>query len=323
MKPRRTTLAATLLAALAVSGCGDRGPGNATPADPAPGTSGAHPREVTALDCPNSRRESGDIDYVQFPGFADPEVAAARFLLPDESVAVDKQGADEADAWVLRPDGTARMLVTVHHGSGGWYPDTIEACAGEGPGATPPPASAAAPPTGISCDTNIIQAVFDFLVPSPGGPTSALEAARAWGGVDGDPVVLGADGHSAFVLRPDGTAHTELSLMGEAEHGWTVEGYQSCEGEGPTSASSTSVLLDIGHCWVEPFAFDGEEWALPAGRQFGWGGRYPDGVSGEGTALRASAFDDTLTYTDDGGGTLTFRLSSDPRTDLPGGGICD
>jgi hypothetical protein len=325
MTPRCTTLAAALLAALAVSGCGDRGPGDATPADPGPSTSGTPAPEVPDdLTCPTGRRENGTIDYVQFPGFASAEETAGRFLHAGETLAVDRVGADDAEVWVLRTDGTARMRVTAHHGSEGWYPDTIESCEGEGPGsAASPLADPAAPPAGITCDGDVVRAIFDFVIPRPDGPASALEAARAWGGVDGDVVVLGADGHTAFVLRADGSAHTELTLVGEDGHGWAVEGYQACEGEGPITSRRTEVLLDVGHCWVEPFAFDGVEWALPTGDQFGWGGHYPEGISGEGHAVRDTAFDDTLAYTDDEGGRLTFRPSSDPRTALPGGGICD
>lgn len=325
MLARRTTLAGALLAALALSGCGDQSPEEATPADPGPTVSGTpSPAVPDDLACPTDRLETGSIDYVQFPGFASPEETGTRFLRDGEQVVVDRVGDEDAVVWVLRPDGTARMRVAAKRGAEGWYPDTLESCEGEGPGsAASPLADPAAPPAGITCDGNEVQAVFDFAIPRPDGPASALEAAGAWGGVDGDVVVLGADGHTAFVLRADGSAHTELTLVGEDGYGWAVEGYRSCEGEGPITSRSTEVLLDVGHCWVEPFEYDGVEWALPTGDQFGWGGHYPDGISGEGHAVRDTAVDDTLAYTDDEGGRLTFRPSSDPRTDLPGGGICD
>jgi hypothetical protein len=234
MNPRRTTLAVALLAALALSGCGDQGPG-ATRADPGPSTGTPRSPGLPAdLTCPTGERETGVIDYVQFPGFDAPEDAAARFLREGEQVVVDRIAHDEATDWVLRPDGTARMRVTARRGSEGWYPDTLESCAGEGPGtAAAPYQDPAAPPTGIVCDGNVVQGDFDFVVPRPDGPASALAAAQDWGDVDDQVVVLGADGHTAYVLRPDGSAHTELTLVGEDGHGWAVEGYQSCEGEGP------------------------------------------------------------------------------------------
>lgn len=222
--PRCAALATLLV--LAVSGCGeDTGP---RAEDPQVTTSPGTPTVPADLTCASDRRETGEIDYIQFPGLESPEDAAARFLRDGERIAVERIDHDDANDWVLRPDGTARMRVTVRRASEGWYPDTIESCEGEGPGtaATPPP------------------------------------------------------------------------------------------------PRSTPVLLDIGHCWVEPFEFDGEEWALASDDQFGWGGRFPEGISGEGTAVRGTTFDDTLTYTDVNGGTLVLRPTSDPRTELPGG-TCD
>jgi hypothetical protein len=198
MLPRRTTIPGAVLAALALSGCGDQGADGPTLAEPGPSTSSA-PGLPDDLTCPTAR-----LDH------------------------------EQADDGALRSDGTARMRVTARRGSDGWYPDTLESCSGDGPGtAAAPYLDPAAPPSDITCAGNVVQGDFDFAVPWPDGPASALEAAQDWVADDGQVVVLGADGHTAYVLRADGSAHTELTLAGADGHGWAVEGYRSCEGEGP------------------------------------------------------------------------------------------
>lgn len=190
-----------------------------------------------------------------------------------------------------------------------------------GPSTSTPDASAV--PDDLTCPTDRRASGRIDYVRAPG--FDSPEAAAAQFLREGERLAVDRvdrDRADDWVLRPDGTARTRVTARRGSE-GWYADTIESCEGEEPLTTRSTDVLLEIGHCWVEPFMFDGEEWALPTGDQFDWGGRYPDGISGEGTAVRLTAFDDRLSYTDDEGGRLTFRLSSDPRTALPGGGMCD
>lgn len=201
---------------------------------------------------------------------------------------------------------------------------TLAGCGDETANDTPAAqvSNAAVAPTGVTCEGDKVVSIIDFFE-IPDGAESPAEAARTWGGVDGDPVALGDDGVSAFVLRDDGTAHTKLSLIGDDGTGWAVGATESCSGEGPIARRTGQVKLDIGHCYVEPLEFDGQEWALALDSQFGWGGQEPDGLSGTGTVTRGTAFDDSLDYVDDDGARLTFLSADDPRSELPSGWLCD
>lgn len=90
----------------------------------------------------------------------------------------------------------------------------------------------------------------------------------------------------------------------------------------PSTSTSSSpqrvaarVVLDVGHCWVEDVAFDGQTWGLTERQQLGTGGGMPSGWQGAGVMVRVSA--DRARYTDDGGKVLTFLPIDDPSVFRP------
>lgn len=71
------------------------------------------------------------------------------------------------------------------------------------------------------------------------------------------------------------------------------------------------VVLDVGHCWTEDVAFDGQMWGLTDADQISRGGRMPLPWAGTGVMVRVSA--DRARYTDDEGAVLNFLPVDDPR----------
>jgi hypothetical protein len=67
---------------------------------------------------------------------------------------------------------------------------------------------------------------IDYVAGAKGDPTpeEAIEAYVA----DGESFVMTEDGRTAWVLRPDGTAHTRLGLVRVT--GWLVETTETCAG---------------------------------------------------------------------------------------------
>lgn len=74
--------------------------------------------------------------------------------------------------------------------------------------------------------------------------------------------------------------------------------------------ASARVEIEMGHCFVEPVAFDGEEWNVRFSDQFGWGGLEPRRWQGRGVMVRVDA--DRAVFADRGGATVEFRPVSHP-----------
>jgi hypothetical protein len=125
---------------------------------------------------------------------------------------------------------------------------------------------------------------------------------------------------TATMTGPSG-AHTWLRLL-RVDDTWRIAEVIACARDLPglpTTGTPELVSLIAGHCWVNPLTFDGRDWALPQDQQFGWGGAMPDRWVGYGTV---APDDDGLHYVDAGGAYLDLLPADDPRTELPGGGLC-
>ncbi|WP_127479226.1 hypothetical protein [Nocardioides pantholopis] len=77
----------------------------------------------------------------------------------------------------------------------------------------------------------------------------------------------------------------------------------------PTPASAR-VEVAVGHCFVLPVEFDGEQWNVPFEDQFGWGGLQPAGWQGTGVMVRVGERE--ARFVDRGGATVEFRPVTDP-----------
>lgn len=76
------------------------------------------------------------------------------------------------------------------------------------------------------------------------------------------------------------------------------------------------VVLEVGHCWVEPVRVDGRAWGVPRRHQLGWGGGLPRGWVGGGRVTVWSPR--RATYVDDGGSRLPLRPAGHPSVSLEG-----
>lgn len=89
----------------------------------------------------------------------------------------------------------------------------------------------------------------------------------------------------------------------------------------PTTAPSVRLEIELGHCFVEPVAFDGDQWNVPFDDQFGGGGLEPDNWQGTGVMTRVA--EDEARFDDDGGASVTFLLVEDPAVTPVEGALCD
>jgi hypothetical protein len=172
-------------------------------------------------------------------------------------------------------------------------------------------------------DQTVVRATIDewLAFHSP----DQLDAASRW--VDaGDEVEVNSESgdEATLVVSRDGVTHQVLGLSHYPKDGWRVTEVTACADaeQGLVEQSEISYLytLEVGHCWVEPLDYDGEVWAVLTEDQFGWGGGWSDGFRSVGTLVREGR---SMIYTDAGGLRLVMWPSSGPRTELPGGGICD
>jgi len=83
-----------------------------------------------------------------------------------------------------------------------------------------------------------------------------------------------------------------------------------CDDEGQAQGSTTQgVELDFYHCAVRPFSLNGDWWMVQDAI-FDESSK-PADLSGTGTATRDG---DTLSYTDNAGGSLTFKAVEEEVT---------
>ena len=82
------------------------------------------------------------------------------------------------------------------------------------------------------------------------------------------------------------------------------------------AAHERQVVLEVGHCWVEPVRVDGRLWGVPLRRQVGWGGPLPRDWVGAGGVTVLSPH--RATYLDDGGTSLPLRPADHPSVSLDG-----
>ena len=178
---------------------------------------------------------------------------------------------------------------------------------------SPPP-----PGTDISCPGGAEpqQSVFDHS-----GYRSFTEMLRAEADVRGA-YLVDRTTERLLYLRDDGSVHTELTWMGGARDGgghrsdWFPSGEAACsDAESWTRVPldlvqpARPLMLEVGHCWIEPVSFDGRMWDVVEEDQFGWGGGQPDDFRGTGQAWRAG---DVVTYVDGSGEWLTLVPAGDP-----------
>ena len=76
------------------------------------------------------------------------------------------------------------------------------------------------------------------------------------------------------------------------------------------------VVLEVGHCWVEPVRVGDRLWGVPLRHQLGWGGRLPRDWVGAGRVTVLSL--QRATYLDDGGSSLPLRPADHPSVSLDG-----
>lgn len=115
--------------------------------------------------------------------------------------------------------------------------------------------------------------------------------------------------HPAQVEPGEATQPGTVPGVLEAPDGF-LDALRSAFIAGPTTAPSERLEIDMGHCFVEPVTFDGEQWNVPFDQQFGGGGLQPDGWVGTGVMTRVD--DDEARFADDGGASITFLLVDDP-----------
>lgn len=87
-----------------------------------------------------------------------------------------------------------------------------------------------------------------------------------------------------------------------------------------TESSAERLTVEMGHCFVEPVSFDGEEWNVPFKKQFGWGGMEPKNWSGTGEMVRVA--EDEAHFKDDGGAVVVFRPTDDPSVSRVENALC-
>ena len=79
--------------------------------------------------------------------------------------------------------------------------------------------------------------------------------------------------------------------------------------------------MGLGHCFVEPVAFDAEMWSVPVDRQFGWGGLQPEHWTGAGVMVRTGR--NRARFEDDGGAEVVFLPVDAPAVRPVDGMVCD
>ncbi len=82
------------------------------------------------------------------------------------------------------------------------------------------------------------------------------------------------------------------------------------------SVTAAAVVLEVGHCWIEPVTSEGVEWGVPLDHQVGWGGGLPRRWVGAGEIIVRSST--RATYVDAGGATLPLRPAHSPSVSLAG-----
>ena len=82
------------------------------------------------------------------------------------------------------------------------------------------------------------------------------------------------------------------------------------------AAHGGQVVLEVGHCWVEPVRVGGRLWGVPLRQQVGWGGPLPRDWVGAGRVTVLSS--QRATYLDDGGTSLPLRPADHPSVSLDG-----
>jgi heptaprenylglyceryl phosphate synthase len=99
----------------------------------------------------------------------------------------------------------------------------------------PAAADTSAPPivTGLTCETDQrTQGTLDFVTSAGGAPTP--EAAARVLAEPGDDIVVQGQSHSsatAYLLRSDGTAYSQLGLIVLTDDTWRVDTMESCSGK--------------------------------------------------------------------------------------------
>jgi len=180
---------------------------------------------------------------------------------------------------------------------------------------------------------NLIPALTPPEVPE-GGLFCPADLGPRWllvTSADGDLTGLAADDFGCSDVRlTDNPAEVE---PGEATQPGTVPGILRApvnfayaleaafeSGSDPTSATER-LTIELGHCFVEPVDFDGEQWNVPFNRQFGWGGLEPKNWKGTGVMTRVG--DDEARFDDDGGATVRFLAIDDLAVTPVEEAICD
>lgn len=117
---------------------------------------------------------------------------------------------------------------------------------------------------------------------------------------------------TALVLLASGcTATTDGTTPADAPTNPTSETATAGEEVSPAATpTSARVKFEMGHCFVEPVAFDGEQWNVPRDKQFGGGGLQPANWRGSGVMTRVD--EDLARFKDGGGAVVVFRPVDDP-----------
>jgi hypothetical protein len=286
---------------------------------PAPG-----PAVPTGLTCPTDRISEVGAGYlVVHPVRTDPAAVAAAFRRPGEEVLVERR-PEEALAWMVRADGTARAVLTLPRTPGGWtWAGDSSSCADDRP--------IQSRPTGVTSD----QVACRASTGRPAGQVAAGRIARptTGGAADYEPENLAhrwiqpgwvardagdlGDPDRRLVVGTDerGTVRVSLEVARDADL-WRVAAVAACPSDVPGLAAERDqdlAALDLGHCWIDTLRHAGREWGLRDEDQFGWGGGEPEGFRAVGVATLTGA---VLTYVDASGARLELVPADTPGTEM-------
>lgn len=243
---------------------------------------------------------------------------------------------EEAPAmWFLRADGTAHARLDFASDTNRrWYPQGFTACADSDDTRTPvtfAPVPSLALTDYVSCyprNTQVVRGRLDDVLGDElgDGTESPRQLVQAFT-QRSDLIRTYAVGSRQVVVtivEPSDGVELAFSAAAAPDGTWRLAALVGCGYQLPglPSGSETTVLnrLDVGHCQVEPFSYDGRTWLPPYADQFGALAAQPERFTGLGTA---QVDGDELVFTDVRGAVVRMLPADDPDAVIPADSLCD